>query len=263
MKPLLSIIIVNFNTKDLLKKCLESIKLSFNYEIIVVDNDSTDGSVQAINSLKFKNLKIIVNKNNLGFAKAVNQGIKIARGEKILLLNSDIVAKPDSINKLFEFAENHPQIGIVGGCLLNPDGSIQGSCFHLPTLLKVMKEFWFKGPSVLSKYAPLGDKPVEVEAVVGAVFLIPKKIVEKIGLLDERYFMYFEDLDYCRRVGQSGFKIYYLPTAEFIHAHGSSGKDMPGKTHQWLVESSKIYYRKFQYFLITFIILTGQKIWRR
>ena len=141
MKPLLSIIIVNFNTKDLLKKCLESIKLSFNYEIIVVDNDSTDGSVQAINSLKFKNLKIIVNKNNLGFAKAVNQGIKIARGEKILLLNSDIVAKPDSINKLFEFAENHPQIGIVGGCLLNPDGSIQGSCFHLPTLLKVMKEF--------------------------------------------------------------------------------------------------------------------------
>lgn len=265
----LSIIIVNYNTRDLLQDCLKSIYTlypkPYTLEVIVVDNGSTDGSLQSINSLKWPNLRVIANKKNEGFAKAVNQGIRQSSGKNILFLNSDIVVKKDALVKLLAFVENHPQAGLVGGRLLNPNGSPQGSCFFLPTLWRVVKEFWFgnKGFSVVKKYVPEGRGPSEVEAVTGAVFLIPRKILAKVGLLDEHYFMYFEDLDYCRRVGQSGFKIYYLPTAEFIHAHGSSGKDMPEKTNQWLVESSKIYYGKFQYFLITFIIWTGQKIWRR
>ena len=261
MKPVLSIIIVNFNTKDLLKKCLESIKLSFDYEIIVVDNASNDDSLQSINSLELKNLKIINNKTNLGFAKAVNQGIRQSQGEFILLLNSDIVVKPKAIEKMIDFAKNNLSAGVVGGRLLNPDGSIQGSCFYLPTLGRAAQEFWLgkNEKSIVRKYAPVGNKLSEVEAVVGAVFLIPRKILQKVGFFDERYFIYFEDLDYCRRVRRNGFKVYYLPTTEFIHAHGASGKSISEKTQKWLVESSQIYHGKFKYFLISFFIKTGQK----
>jgi len=261
----LSIIIVNYNTKNLLQDCLKSIYTLYHkpytLEIIVVDNGSTDGSLQSINSLKWPNLRIITNKKNEGFAKAVNQGIRQSIGKNILLLNSDIVVKKDALVKLLAFVENHPQAGLVGGRFLNPDGSPQGSCFFLPTLWRVVKEFWFgdKGFSVVKKYVPEGKGPSEVEAVTGAVFLIPKKVLSKVGFFNERYFMYFEDLDYCRRVRQAGFKVYYLPEAEFIHEHGASGRSIPQQTHRWLVESSKIYHGTIKYYLITFIIWLGQK----
>ena len=264
----LSIIIVNYNTRDLLQDCLKSIYVPYPkpyvFEVIVVDNGSTDGSLQSINSLKWPNLRVITNKKNEGFAKAVNQGIRQSIGKNILLLNSDIVVKKDALVKLLAFVENHPQAGLVGGRLLNSDGLPQGSCFFLPTLWRVVKEFWLgnKGFSVVKKYVPKGKGPSEVEAVTGAVFLIPGKILAKVGFFDERYFMYFEDLDYCRRVRQAGLKVYYLPQAEFIHTHGASGKDMPEKTRQWLVESSKIYHGKCRYRLVTFIIWISQR-WRK
>ncbi|MCX6724719.1 MAG: glycosyltransferase family 2 protein [Candidatus Shapirobacteria bacterium] len=268
MKLLLSVIIVNFNTKELLGKCLQSVfsqkKIVDGLEVIVVDNNSTDGSREMLEKFQGKEteLKTIFNQNNNGFARAVNQGIKKSQGEYLLLLNSDIFVKPKALENLVDSAKKNSEVGVIGGKLLNPDGSIQGSCFHLPTLLKVMKEFWFKGSSVLSKYTPAGKDPVEVEAVIGAVFLIPREIINKFGLLDERYFMYFEDLDYCRRVRKNGYKIYYLPKAEFIHTHGASGKNISGQTHQWLVESSQIYHGWLKYYLITFIIRTGQK-WQK
>lgn len=252
----LSIIIVSFNTKDLLKKCLESLPLSV--EVIVVDNASNDGTQEMINRQSL-NIKLIENQRNLGFARAANQGLKQAKGKYLLLLNSDIFVKKNALDKLIAFAKNQPQAGVVGGQLLNPDGSPQGSCFYLPTLPRIIKEFWFNGFSVLSKYVPVGNKPIEVEVVSGAVFLIPKKVCQKVGFFDERYFMYFEDLDYCRRVRQAGFKIYYLPGAEFIHGDGASGKNMPQQTHHWLVESSKIYHGAIKYLMITLIIWLGQK----
>jgi hypothetical protein len=253
----LSIIIVSFNTKDLLKRCLESLPVF--PEIIVVDNGSSDGSIEMLQKLKGQKIKMIANRKNVGFAKAVNQGLKQAKGKNLLLLNSDIFVKKDALERLIAFVQKQPQTGVVGGRLLNPDGSPQGSCFYLPTLGKVIKEFWFNGPSVLGKYVPLGDKAVEVEAVQGAVFLIPKKILEKVGFFDERYFMYFEDLDYCRRVRKAGFKVYYLPGAEFVHEHGASGRSMPQQTHRWLVESSKVYHGTAKYYLMTSIIWLGQK----
>jgi len=253
----LSIIIVSFNTRDLLKKCLDSLPSSS--EIIVIDNGSIDGTVAMIKEIKESKIKIIENKENVGFAKAVNQGLKQAEGEYLLLINSDIFVKKNDLDKLIAFAKDQPQAGVIGGKLINPDGSLQGSCFYLPTITRIIKEFWFNGPSSLTKYAPLGDKPAEVEAVIGAVFLIPKKVLHKVGFFDERYFMYFEDLDYCRRVRQAGFKVYYLPEAEFIHEHGASGRSIPQKTHRWLVGSSKVYHGVIKYYLITFIIWSGQK----
>jgi GT2 family glycosyltransferase len=265
----LSIVIVNYNTKELLKQCLECLKWEMGngkWEVIVVDNGSTDGSPEMAREFAKKHscLFVIENRSNLGFAKAVNQGIRQAVGEYILLLNSDTVVRPGALRAMVDFAKAHPLVGVVGGRLLNQDGSIQGSCYHLPGVWRAIKEFWLgtKEISVFKKYTPEGKSPVEVEAVMGAVFLIPRKVINKVGLLDERYFMYFEDLDYCRRVRKAGFKIYYLPKAEFIHHHGASGRQIPQQTHQWLVESSKIYHGKFKYYLITLIIWIGQK-WQK
>lgn len=259
----LSIIIVSFNTKEILKKCLQSLEENGlkGQEIIVVDNASTDGSQEMIKK-EFPRIKLVCNSENIGFAKANNQGIKEAMGKDILLLNSDIEVKEGSINKLYTFAEKHQEAGVVGARLLNPDGSLQPSVYHLPTIFGAVKEFWFGQKGVFQKYAPLGDKPIEVEAVTGAAMLIPRKIIDQVGLLDERYFMYFEDLDYCRRVKRAGLKVFYLPQAEIIHLHGASGKKISEKTHQWLIESSKIYHGVFKYYLITFIIWLGQK-WQK
>jgi len=269
----LSIIIVSFNTKDLLKKCIESIVHCswFNIlgEIIVIDNGSTDGSQKVVKSIKSKvesnNLKMsfIENEQNLGFAKAVNQGIKQAKGEVIFLLNPDTVVKPEALKNLLEFEE---KLGpaIVGARMLNPDGSIQGSVFNLPTIGGAIQEYWFGKKGAFSKYAPFGGKPVEVKAVSGGAMLISKEVIKKIGLFDERYFMYFEDLDYCRRARKAGFKIWYLPTAEVIHEHGASGKKLATPEDQWhrLVPSSKIYHGLVKHYLINLIICLSQK-WQK
>lgn len=256
----LSIIIISYNTKTLLGECLETLfqPQKVNLEIIVVDNASSDGSVNLVEE-KFKKVKIIKNKANLGFAKATNMGIKIAKGKYVLLLNSDTRTNSLALKMLVDFANKNPEIGIVGARLLNRDGSIQPSVFRLPTIKGAVKEFWLKKQGSFGKYFPEGDIPVEVEAVVGAAMLIPKKVIDKIGLLNERYFMYFEDLDYCRRVRRAGFKVYYLPKAEVIHYHGASGKELSHKTNQWLVTSSKIYHGTLKYWLLTFIIWMGQK----
>ncbi len=255
MKIDLSIIIVSFNTKKLTTECVGSIiksKPKVSYELIVVDNGSTDGSAAALRQLR---LKLIENKDNVGFAKANNQGIKIAKGKYIMLLNSDTKVERDSIDGLYNFAVSHIDAGVVGPRLINADGSVQGSVFRLPTISGAVRQYFLGQKELLDKYAPKGDEPVVVEAIVMAAFLITPLAIQKVGLLDERYFMYFEDLDYCRRVNKSGLKIYYLPQTEIIHYHGGSG----GKT-DYLVASSKIYHGVVNHYFFNFIIWFGQKI---
>jgi GT2 family glycosyltransferase len=254
----LSIIIPNFNTKELLKKCLKSIKKA---ETIVVDNGSTDGSVEMIKK-EFPEVIPIENHKNLGFAKAVNQGIKCAKGDYILVLNSDTEVKNGALKCLVDFARQHPEAGIVGARLLNPDGSIQPSIYHFPTIFRAIKEFWFGQKGSYEKYYVIGEDPVSVDAVTGAAMLIPRKTIEKVGLFDERYFMYFEDLDYCRRVKKAGLKVYYLPEARIIHFHGKSSISVGEKSYYWLCQSSKIYNGILKYWFLTVIILIGQK-WQK
>ncbi len=261
----LSIIIVSFNTKELLRRCLESIKKlkteNWKLETIVVDNGSTDGSVEAMEA-RYKDIKILRNEENLGFAKANNQGIKTAEGEFILLLNPDTEVKPDVLEELIKFVQNHPKAGVVGARLLNPDGSIQPSVYHFPTIWRAIREFWLGRKGEYDKYAPLEKKTIEVEAVTGAAMLISRATIEKIGILDERYFMYFEDLDFCRRAREAGLKIYYLPSAEVIHHHGKSAALVGSQAYKWLCQSSKIYNGWLKYNLLTLIILFGQK-WQK
>jgi len=266
MKEKLSIIIVSWNTVDLLRACLKSIKEEVGrlkeivVEVVVVDNASTDGSSEMVKK-DFPRVKLIQNEKNLGFATAVNQGLRQTQGEARLLLNSDTRLTKGSLGKLLEF-EKEVGPAIIGARLINPDSSVQPSVFHLPSIKRAVLEYWLGKKGYFSKYAPAGSESQEVEAVSGGAMLISWKIIEKIGLLDERYFMYFEDLDYCRRARKAGFKVYYLPTAEIIHEHGASGRKLAAVEEQWrrLVPGSKIYNGVLAHYLITGIIWSGEKL---
>jgi len=262
-KKELSIIIVSYNTKKELRVCLESIYkyVDVNFEIIVIDNASSDSSVEMIKN-NFKDVILICNDKNLGFAKAVNQGFGKAKGDYYLLLNPDTEVKNGAVETLLDFTKTQSDFGVAGGKLINPDGTIQPSCYNLPTLRRAISEFWFGKKETFEKYFPETLKPVEVEAVVGAVMLIPKESIEKVGLFDERYFLYFEDLDWCRRAKNLGLKIWYHPQVKFFHQHGASGKKIPEKTNRWLIESSKKYHGIFKYYCITTIIKIGQLLFR-
>ncbi|MGI6278775.1 MAG: glycosyltransferase [Patescibacteria group bacterium] len=271
---LLSIIIVSYNTKELLEDCLKSIVASIgqdksqspnqqlslnNIEVIIVDNNSIDGTREYLKQLTAKNFKLkvttILNEENVGFAKAVNQGIKKAKGEYILLLNSDIRVLPGAINKLIRVIEKKKDAGLVAPKLLNKGGkSSQASCYNLPRLGRAFKEYWLKKKGAFSKYLPRGGHPTVVEAAVGAAMLIPKTTFDLIGTFDEKFFMYYEDLDFCQRLKKAGLVVYYVPQAKVIHYHGASGKKEPQKVNRYLIESSKKYHGPIKHHLISFLI---------
>lgn len=258
----LSIIIVNYNTGKFLEKCVSSIVRNTNNlknpacEIIIVDNNSTDRSAE------FKRpFRLIKNKDNLGFSKANNQGIIASNGGYILLLNPDTEIIGGAIAQLLEFSKQKENAGVVVPQLLNTDESVQDSVMPFPTISRAISEFWF-GHKTYSKFVPNYTEATEIEAAVMAAFMITPKALKKVGLLDERYFLYFEDLDYCRRVGRSGLKIYYLPSAEVVHCHGVSGGTMADNLNQWrrLIPSSKIYHGVLNHYLINIVIKIGQKV---
>lgn len=267
----LSVIIVNYNTGDLLRKCLQSIKeTTKNFEnpsteVIIIDNASRDESIKSIIPRLRSGqagIKSIENKTNVGFAKAVNQGIQKSNGEYILLLNPDTAVNPNALKALINFGEKTPDAGVVGAQLLNPGGSIQSSVFHFPTVWQAVREFWLGQEGAYSKYTPKGNKPSRVDAVVGAAFLITPQARKKVGLLDERYFMYFEDLDYCRRIRETGLSVYYLPSAKVYHEHGGVTRTVGINARRWLVDSSKVYNGIVKHNLLTFILWLGQK-WKK
>lgn len=266
----LSVIIVSFNTKELTIDSIKSIEKEgskLGLEVIVVDNSSSDGSREALKDFKTDKFKYatIFNDSNTGYAKANNQGIKKAEGKYILLLNSDTLVHSGSLSKLVEFAEKTPDAGVVGSKLLNIDGSLQGSCFHFPTIKNAILEYFFGKKGLFDKYAPKGNGPTTVDALVGAAFLITPEAKRKVGILDERYWAYFEDIDYCRQVWKKGLKVYYLPTSVITHYHGASFKKATSDdATRWrrLIPSSKIYHGLAGHYLINSIIWLGQK-WQR
>lgn len=256
LNPELSIIIVSYNTKTELNACLTSVFQNIkqlNFEIIVIDNNSSDSSASMI-TRNFPDVILINNADNYGFAKAVNQGLKFAKGNYYLLLNPDTKVVNNAIEKLVDFAKNQQNLGAVGAKLLNPDGSIQPSCYNLPSVNNAILEYWFGKKGAYEKYVPKLQEPVKVEAVVGAVMLISRTAIEKIGPLDERYFMYFEDLEWCRNAGKMGFKIFWNPQSEVVHVHGASASQIGQKAQNLLIKSSKIYNGRVKYSIITLII---------
>ncbi len=237
----LSIIIVNYKVSHLLEKCLEKIQeteFSENYEIVVVDNDSDDGSQEMV-SEKFPEVVFIQNSKNVGFARAVNKGVTQSRGEYILLLNPDTELHDGALSALISFYQDHPDAGVVGGKIINTDGSFQKQCRRniprpMPALFRLSGlNRLFPETALATAYELPVDginSPHAVEAVSGALLCSPRKIWDEIGAMDEGYFLYGEDLDYCYRVMKAGYTNYYCPGAVAHHHHGASRKKRPVRT---------------------------------
>lgn len=226
----LSAVTVTYNSSETIDRFLESLRkwLPQRSEAVIVDNASTDKTLQIIEGSRLfkekKKNKLIKSKINLGFGRANNLAIKKASGEYLIFLNPDTEIVSGTIKKLLNFIRLHPDIGILAPQLILADGSIQPSVKRLPTLLGAIKEYYFGQKNAYEEYFPKGEKAVEVECAYGAGLMIKKDTFERLNGFDERYFLYYEDIDLCKRVREMGLKVVYYPQAQLKHVVGSSTK---------------------------------------
>ncbi|MBU3935548.1 glycosyltransferase family 2 protein [Patescibacteria group bacterium] len=261
MKTKLSIIIPTWNTAKITLKCVQTIKKHLSdlkSQIIVVDNASTDNTEKLLN---IKGVDFIKNPQNYGFSKACNIGAKKAVGDYLLFLNSDMELIDNSLENMFKYFRENPQIGLIGPQFLDPDHGIQASVFPPQTILNAIKEFWLGKPTY-SKYTPKIKTAIPVWAVSGGAVLVKNNLFKKIGGWDEKYFMYFEDLDLCRKIHQLDKQVVYYPQAKLIHRHGASGKKLADPQNQWrrLIPSAKKYHGIVKYYLLFLITRLSQKL---
>lgn len=235
----LSVIIVNWNVKELLRDCLQSLLEAgksappLTTELIVVDSASTDGSPQMVRH-EFPQVQLIASDKNLGYARGNNTGANAARGRYLFLLNPDTVVKPNALNQLVNYMDTHPAVGAVGPQLLWPNGTIQSSRRRLPTLSSLFWEStllgqWFPHNRHARRYHMLDvspNRPHRVDWVVGAAVLIRREAWQQVGPIDETFFMYFEETDWCHRCARAGWQIHYLPKAQVIHYEGKSSEQV-------------------------------------
>ncbi|RPI01270.1 MAG: glycosyltransferase, partial [Ignavibacteriae bacterium] len=231
--PEVSVIIVNYNVRDFLSQSLLSIQKALKgirSEIFVVDNASDDGSAQMVRH-RFPNIHLIANTDNLGFAKANNIGLRKARGQYILLINPDTIVQEDTIRVMVEFLNSHPEAGLAGCKILNPDGSFQPACRRsFPTPWVAFTRIFglsklFPHSKLFGKYNLTylnTEETYPVDAVSGSFMMVRKETFENIGGLDESYFMYGEDIDWCFRIREAGWRVYYVHSTQIIHYKGES-----------------------------------------
>jgi len=248
-----SIIIVAWNVRQLLRDCLKSVyeqTKGVDFEVIYVDNASTDGSVQMVRE-HFPDVRIIENERNQGFIKANNQAIRIARGRYVLLLNSDTVLLNNAIAKTVEFADANPQAAVVGCKVLNPDLTLQRTCFMFPSVLNL-----FLAATYLYKIFPKSrffgrehmtwwdfNDAREVETICGCFSLVRKQAIDKVGLMDERYFVYGDDPDWCYRFKKAGWKVMFSPEGRIIH-YGGQTTSQKARAFRLQLEGSKLIFMK-------------------
>lgn len=274
----LSIVILSFDTKELLRKCLESVDrclvmgdnekkttntqpLAPNTQIIVVDNGSTDGTVEMLGewSKRIKSttsttgIKLLRNRENLGYARGNNVGIKEAKGQYIMILNTDTIIKPGAIEKLVKFLEGNKEADIVGPKLLNGDGTSQANCGRFPdlpvVLVMLFKEHW---GSNFVRWSPKVSQ--SVDWLMGAAFMAKRSVFEKIGGFDERLFMYMEEVEWFYRAKKAGFKAFFLEDSEIVHLGLGSAKS--GKKEPILnIYRGLIYYYRKHKSVIELLIL--------
>ncbi|MFH1684379.1 MAG: glycosyltransferase family 2 protein [Candidatus Margulisiibacteriota bacterium] len=234
----LSIIIVSWNVKDLLRECLSSIfanKEDINIEVFVADNASKDDSCEMVKK-EFPQVKLIQNKNNLGFPRANNRAIREATGKYIFVLNPDTIVEPHSLKIMLQFMEENQKCGALGPRLLNPDGTLQLSCRSFPTLktqfyTALFLDVLFPKSKLFGKYLMSHwkhNEVLEVDQPMGAAILFRKKTLDQIGLFDENIFVFFDEVDLCYRVKKAGWKIFFTPKANIIHYGGQSFKQWKG-----------------------------------
>jgi N-acetylglucosaminyl-diphospho-decaprenol L-rhamnosyltransferase len=264
----LSIVILNWNVHDLLRQCLRSLTtlvypsgqadhcpspggdLRLSTEVIVVDNASSDDSVAMVRT-EFPDVRLIVNVTNRGYTGGNNDGIAAATGRYVLILNPDTQVVGDALTALVNYADAHPDVGVVAPQLLNTDGSVQSSRRRFPTLMTALFEStWLQSIAprgVLRDYYLLDrtdDETQEVDWAVGACLLVRREVMDQVGTLDERFFMYSEEMDWCRRIKQAGWKMVYLPEAQVIHHMGKSSDQVVAQRHIYFQTSKVRYFRK-------------------
>lgn len=250
----LSIVIVSWNVKENLLNCLRSIEENrpcSEFEIIVVDNASSDGTVDAIKH-NFPEVTVIANNGNRGFAAANNQGLAVSQGEYVLLLNPDTIMHPNSLDVLIKFMDDNKDVGACGPKLLNDDGTIQHSVRRFPTFrgalykhralkfLRIFRSEYKKWLMEDFKY----DKQIEVDQPMGAALMIRQSVIDQVGNMDERFFMYYEEVDLCYRIKRAGWHIVFIPEAVITHLGERSARWIPVKKRIMGLTSLLHYFRK-------------------
>ena len=257
--PDLSIIIVNWNTRELLRQCLESIPCGLDAchraEVWVVDNASHDGSAAMVAEC-FPDVLLIANDDNVGFSRANNQAIRQAAGRSILLLNSDTKVLPRALSVLVSFLDSRPDAGAAGCRLLNADGSKQRSAWmNYPNLGSVTTAaFWLNHLPLLKKRVRREEEmlnaatePIQVKHLLGACLMVRHSLLDQVGLMDEDYFMYLEETDWCRRINAAGAGIFFVPSGQIIHYGQQSAVLAPDKASaDWCHSLCRFYRRQYR-----------------
>lgn len=268
----LSIVIANWNTKELIKQCIESILSAapkgLEFEVIVIDNASSDGSSEYLESLD-KKIVLIKNNENLGYSKACNKGMKSAKGKYVLLLGSDTIMQNGTLEECISFLDSHTHSGAVGCRLLNPDRSVQNSCKKFPGLKNAF--YTYLSLDMLNKQYDMADfdysRTIEVEQIDATFLMIRKEVLEDIGYFDESYSILYNDVDLCRRIWDSGHKIYFLHTCSIIHYGSHSTKNANFRLRKKMYGDIYRYYKKhfgfkarFLYPILVFRLLVVSSI---
>lgn len=249
---ILSIVIVNWNGKGLTENCIESLLSNYGQkirdqeiEIIVVDNGSTDGSKEYLNSIR-EPITILYNAENIGYAPACNQGMKKASGRYILLLGNDTVIPDKTLEQCVVFLDMYSNCGAVGCKLLNPDGSIQNNCKKFPKFKNAI--YTYLSLDRLNRDYDMNwfnyDETREVEQISTTFLMIRKSVLEQIRYFDEGYKILYNDVDLCKRIWQSGAKIYFLDSAEVIHLGSQSTKKADYRLRKLMYRDIYRYYKR-------------------
>ncbi len=255
--PGVSIIILSWNVRDLLRRCLSSLPLSSpDVEILVVDAASSDGSVGMVRAeflrAEFPAVKLIASGENLGYTRGNNLGLRATAGRYLLILNADTEVVGDAIPQMLAYMDAHPRVGVLGPQLLYSDGTIQSTRRRFPSLATgFFESTWFQplAPRRLLDYYYVRDLPDdatgEVDWVVGAALLVRREAYEQVGGFDEGFFMYSEEMDWCRRMKAAGWQVIYFPAARIVHHEAKSSAQVPAATHIRFNSSKVRYFRKY------------------
>ncbi len=250
----ISVIIVSWNAREHLRHCLESLRQTGGTlvrEVVVVDNASADGSPELVAS-QFPEVHLVRSKENLGFARANNLGLKHATGSLLALVNSDVILDPDCLQRLAACLEDHPDVGLVGPKVRGADGRLQVTCRHLPNIWNTTCRFpaldriWSRWPR-FSKFQTWYwnlERRTTVEVLGGCFWLARRKAVDEVGMLDERFFFYSEDVDWCKRFSDAGWKLMFVPEATATHFGGGSSSNAPIRYSIEQLRSNILYWTK-------------------
>ena len=259
MKYDISIITILYKSEEHIVPLLSSINKSkdgLNKQVIIIDNYGQDKSAQIAKNHLLKPI-VLEPGQNLGFARAVNLGLKKAKGEYVFLINPDTTMVGDSLKYLYDFAVNTKPLGAVAPRLIFPNNKAQPSVMKFPTIWNAFKHYFLGCKNSFGKYLPKGQIE-KVEVAVMAAFLIPSKIIKEMGGLNERFFLYYEDVEFCLRLKKAKLPIYYLSKAKVRHVHGASA-NFTSHLKSPLAKSAVIYHGKIGSFFLNSVLWLGQK----